>query len=255
MARFRASVVHILAVVMAVVFSGASARAESVVAPIQISVPSVTYDRVGSSNSPSKSYFAFTAVAGNSYLIMPQRVDPVTSVIYGPASFYVTIYTNDAKRAVVANGSASNLSPWVTPPLHSGGYVIEINDGLVGYASVVDYYLTTGVAATGGVPTGPIPGAPALTISSLSAASSSVKGGTSVVFTVRLSAAAPGGGSVVTLTSSSNNATVPSSVTVPAGATQATFTVTTRTVTRNTSATITARNSAGSRTASITITK
>ena len=59
--------------------------------------------------------------------------------------------------------------------------------------------------------------------------------------TVTLSAAAPAGGAVVALTSNNPNAaTVPTSVTVAAGATTATFTVATRTVTVGTVATITA---------------
>ena len=59
-----------------------------------------------------------------------------------------------------------------------------------------------------------------------------VTGGANSTGTVTLSAAAPAGGAVVALTSSNTNAaTVPASVTVAAGATTATFPVTTKTVT------------------------
>src|SRR5262249_21081497 len=58
--------------------------------------------------------------------------------------------------------------------------------------------------------------------------------------TVTLSAAAPAGGAVVMLASNKPAATVPISVTVAAGATTATFTVHTTTVTAGTIATITA---------------
>ena len=67
-----------------------------------------------------------------------------------------------------------------------------------------------------------------------------VTGGANSTGTVTLTAAAPAGGAVVTLTSSKTNAaTVPASVTVAAGATTATFTITTKTVTAGTVATIT----------------
>jgi Beta-propeller repeat len=68
-----------------------------------------------------------------------------------------------------------------------------------------------------------------------------VTGGANSTGTVTLSAAAPAGGAVVTLTSSRTNvATVPASVTVAAGATTATFAITSNAVTAGTVATITA---------------
>src|SRR5207237_795929 len=66
----------------------------------------------------------------------------------------------------------------------------------------------------------------------------SVAGGTSSTGTVTLQSAAPSGGAVVQLFSSSNAATVPAGITVPAGATTATFGITTATVTANTAVTI-----------------
>src|SRR5205807_631624 len=54
-----------------------------------------------------------------------------------------------------------------------------------------------------------------------------VVGGNPSTGTVTLTAAAPAGGAVVTLVSTGAVASVPASVTVPAGATSATFTVTT----------------------------
>lgn len=78
------------------------------------------------------------------------------------------------------------------------------------------------------------------TLSGLSLSPSSVTGGTSSTGTVTLSSAAPSGGSVVALSSSNTAAaTVPSSVTVTAGTTSRTFTVTTQTVASSTSSTIT----------------
>src|SRR5262249_51708292 len=69
-------------------------------------------------------------------------------------------------------------------------------------------------------------------LSSLSLAPSTVTGGDTSVGTVTLAGAAPAGGVLVALSSTNTSAaTVPASVTVPAGATSATFTVSTSPVT------------------------
>ena len=83
--------------------------------------------------------------------------------------------------------------------------------------------------------------ASAPTLSTLSLSPTTVTGGTSSQGTVTLSGPAPSGGSVVTLSSSNTAvATVPASMTVAAGSSSGTFTVTTRTVSAQSSATITA---------------
>ncbi|PYN90011.1 MAG: hypothetical protein DMD87_03420 [Candidatus Rokuibacteriota bacterium] len=80
-------------------------------------------------------------------------------------------------------------------------------------------------------------------LSALSLNPSSVPGGAASIGTVTLSAAAPAGGAEVPLSSSNAAvATVPASVTVPAGSTSANFTVSTSLVTSATSATIQAAN-------------
>lgn len=86
-------------------------------------------------------------------------------------------------------------------------------------------FLQTGICVvTGGASTAPA-------LFSLTLGSISVVGGNSTVGTVALTAAAPSGGSVVSLSSANTNvASVPSSVTVPAGASSASFTVNTKTV-------------------------
>jgi hypothetical protein len=81
------------------------------------------------------------------------------------------------------------------------------------------------------------PSAP--TLSALTLSPSSVVGGDGVTGTVTLSAAAPAGGAVVSLSSSNASvAAVPGSVTVPAGGTSAGFAVSTSVVTGTTSVTI-----------------
>src|SRR5258705_331275 len=69
-----------------------------------------------------------------------------------------------------------------------------------------------------GKPATPVPSSVALN-------PSTVIGGTSSTGTVTLTAAAPSGGTVVTLSSNSAAATVPANVTVVAGQTKATFTI------------------------------
>jgi len=80
----------------------------------------------------------------------------------------------------------------------------------------------------------------------------SVTGGSSSTGTVTLGAPSPTGGEVVSLSSSNPSATLPASVTVTAGKTSATFTITTSAVSSSTPASITA--SVGNLTASATLT-
>ena len=95
---------------------------------------------------------------------------------------------------------------------------------------------------------------PAAVLSSLTTVVTAVTGGRTVTGTVTLTSAAPMGGAVVTLASSSTTiGTVPASVTVAAGATSATFTITTRPVTAASALTITATRNGVSKTATITV--
>ncbi|HZH99479.1 MAG TPA: hypothetical protein VEX38_10950, partial [Fimbriimonadaceae bacterium] len=68
---------------------------------------------------------------------------------------------------------------------------------------------------------------PGAALAGLSVNPSTVQGGQTSTGTVNLSGPAPAGGAVVTLSSGSSAITVPTSVTVPAGASSATFTITT----------------------------
>lgn len=102
-------------------------------------------------------------------------------------------------------------------------------------------------AVGGGGPTQP-------SLNTLSLNPTSVVGGNSATGTVTLTAAAPSGGFVVNLSSSNPSvASVPSSVTVPAGATSANFTVSTTAVSASTNVTITASAGSVSRTATLTV--
>ena len=108
---------------------------------------------------------------------------------------------------------------------------------------------TTTITLTVTPPPPPLP-----TVSSLELNPTSVVGGTqSSTGTVTLSGPAPAGGAQVLLSSSNAAAGVPSSVTVPAGATRATFTVNTSMVLVTTSANISASYNGTTRTATLTI--
>ena len=96
----------------------------------------------------------------------------------------------------------------------------------------------------------------ALQLSSLTLNPTSVVGGNTSIGTVTLSAPAPNGGAVVSLSSSNSSvASVPASVTVASGSASATFTVTTRRPYYSTSVTISARYAGITRTARLTVTR
>ena len=82
---------------------------------------------------------------------------------------------------------------------------------------------------------------------------STVTGGNSLTGSVTLTANAPTGGAVVSLSSNNAAASVPASVTVAAGNTSASFTITTTSVSANTTAVITAKLGSSSQQASLTI--
>jgi thermitase len=93
----------------------------------------------------------------------------------------------------------------------------------------------------------------AIELQSLTISPTSVLGGSSATGTITLSAPAPAGGIVVQLRSNSNRAQVPSTVTIPAGATSANFTIRTTAGGLVTTATITATYNGVSRSAQLTI--
>jgi hypothetical protein len=91
-------------------------------------------------------------------------------------------------------------------------------------------------------------------LSSLTLNPTSVVGGTPSTGSVTFNGAAPAGGAVVSLASSNTGAaTVPATVTVNAGATQASFPVTTQMVSASTSSTISATYQGGNSTAPLTV--
>ena len=91
-------------------------------------------------------------------------------------------------------------------------------------------------------------------LSALSVSPASVTGGNGATGTATLNTAAPSGGAVVALTRSNTAiVTAPASVTVPAGATSATFSITTTSVSSSTAVTFTGAYGGTSRTATLTV--
>jgi len=163
----------------------------------------------------------------------------------------------------VVGGTSSTGQVTLTKPAPNGGAVVTLSSNntaaaqvpvsvtvLAGTTTVTFQVTTTPVAANTVVNISGTYGttrsgsltvqAPKLTGNGLIVSPTSVIGGTSSTGTVKLTGPAPSGGSVVTLSSSNTAAAqVPPSVTVPAGATTATFTINTSPVGNNTSVTLT----------------
>jgi len=183
--------------------------------------------------------------------------------------------------STVAGGATSQGTATLASAAPSGGAVVTLTSSNTARATVpasvmvaagatsAAFTVTTATAAastsatiggaSGGVSRNAVltisktPAAAAL--SSIAVSPASVTGGTASQGTVTLTSAAPSGGAVVTLTSSNTAAaTVPASVTVAAGATKATFTVSTVSVVSSTSATIGGTFAGVSRTAVLTVT-
>jgi hypothetical protein len=131
-----------------------------------------------------------------------------------------------------------------------------------GFASVRHWWRVRGInsAGTAGAWSAarrfqPKAAAAAAALSAIGLSPASVVGGAAAQGTATVTSAAPAGGAVVTL-SSSNTAVagVPASVAVAAGATSATFNVTTTAVGASTPVTITGAFGGGTRTATLTVT-
>jgi hypothetical protein len=105
-------------------------------------------------------------------------------------------------------------------------------------ATTIVTITATGGGASRSVQFPVYPAGTAPSLSSVTVDSRGVAGGTAATGTVLLNSTAPAGGLVVPLSSNSPEVTVPASVTVPAGASSATFPVNTTAVTTATTATI-----------------
>jgi hypothetical protein len=153
--------------------------------------------------------------------------------------------TFSAPQIVSQNVSVSNFTTSSLPATRLWWRVRGINSaGVAGPWSVTRRF-------TAQAPL-PLPGSAAL--SALTLSLTSVVGGGSVQGTITLTSAAPSGGAVVTLSSSNTAvASVPANATVAGGATSATFTIPTQTVTSSSSVVITAAYGGVSKAATLTV--
>jgi hypothetical protein len=160
------------------------------------------------------------------------------------------------------SGAAFKATYSVTPSLTNGRGTMTVTSGTGGNAVFYMISVSKFVAVSLNDPNPAVldfeqssSPPPTLSLSSLTLNPASVSGGNSSTGTVTLSGPAPSGGAQVALASNNTTAAnVPSSVTVAAGATSATFTVTTRTVAASTPVTISASYGGVTKTASLTVT-
>jgi hypothetical protein len=145
--------------------------------------------------------------------------------------------TNGRGTMAVSAGTGGNIVLYMVSPTKF--VAISQSDPS---PAVLDFEVSPSAAATA-------------TLSSLTLNPTTVTGGNSSTGTVTLSAAAPAGGATVALSSSNTNvARTPASVVVAAGATSATFTVSTSAVTASTAVTISGTYGGVTRSASLTVT-
>src|SRR5215813_12008291 len=192
-----------------------------------------------------------------------------------------TLTTVSVNPASVVGGQGSTGTATLSGPAPTGGAVVALSSANSAVASVpasvtvaagatsASFAVTTstvasttlvglngsysGVTKTATLTVTPPP--PPITLSTLTLSPSTVSGGVTSTGTVTLIGPAPTGGAVVTLSSANSAiASVPASVTVTAGSTSRTFTVTTSTVASTTVVAINGSYGGVNKTANLTLT-
>jgi hypothetical protein len=201
----------------------------------------------GGSGSPTAPTAATTALAG-------VALNATTLAAEGSAQGTVSLTA--AVAAEVTNVSLSSSNPAVA----TVQTVVAIQAGSTS-ATFMVAAVAVGTATITASLNGSSRQSPALTVtarfvalSSISLSTSSVVGGNSLTGTATLTAAAPAGGAVVSL-SSADPVAVPATVTVPAGAASATFTIMTRAVGGSIIGTISGSYGGGSASAALSVTR
>jgi Domain of unknown function (DUF4082)/Bacterial Ig-like domain len=166
-------------------------------------------------------------VGGNTSLgtVTLTRAAPTGGFVVTLSSANSLVAAVPASVTVAAGSTTATFTTTTTPVAAQTAVVVTASAGNVNRTATLTVTPPTLTGSGSGVTVSP----------------ASVIGGTSSTGTVRLTGPAPTGGAVVSLSSSNTTtAQAPSSVTVAAGATSATFTITTSPVASNASATITA---------------
>jgi hypothetical protein len=159
-------------------------------------------------------------------------VATITLGAAAPAPLLLTLSTNHPElfsslpaNVTVFTGSTSASFAFVTNKSATATTAVSVSASYGGSAASLALTVNPPASST-----------PPLT--NLTVSPASVNGGTSSTGTVTLQSSAPSGGAVVQLFSSGSAATVPASVTVPAGTASATFPISTSSVTADTAVTI-----------------
>jgi hypothetical protein len=159
--------------------------------------------------------------------------------------------TGGATVALSSSNGAASVPSSVFIPAGATSATFTVSTSAVAASTTVTIFATySGTTQSASLTVTPAPPPPP-TLSSLTLNPENVFGGQSSTGTVTLTGPAPAGGAQVFLSSSNGAARVPSSVTVPAGATGATFTVNTSFVLISTSATISATYNSTTQTATL----
>jgi PKD repeat protein len=196
--------------------------------------------------------FTFTTLGDGSVDNKP----PAVTVAANPTSGQAPLTVNFSAQASDTDGSIASYQ-WSFGDGKSGSGATTSNtyQSVGSYTAKVTVTDNKGATASASVvisvSSSTLP--PTVGLSSLSLNPTSVAGGSSLQGTVTLTGAAPSGGVVVALLGGSL-AAVPGSLTVPAGASSAAFTVATQSVTTTTSAVISATYNGTTRSATLTIT-
>ncbi|MGZ5528353.1 MAG: beta strand repeat-containing protein, partial [Limisphaerales bacterium] len=214
---------------------------------------------------------SYTATGTSSVSLAKSSVVVAFKTTAGPAA----LASATLNPASVTGGSPSTETVTLSGAAPTGGLVVTLSDNNAAASEPTSVTVPAGAtSATFAIATTPVASNTTVTISAtlngttrtttltvnrpalstVSVNPTSVKGGTSSTGTVALTGAAPTGGSVVTLSDNSSAAAEPSSMTVPAGAITATFTITTRTVTSTRNVTISGSFNGTTRTATLSIT-
>lgn len=200
-------------------FNGGTGMATLIINQVQLAAISVSPTTVpGASSATGTVTLSSAAPSGGAVVGLSSSVPSVASV---PSSITVPAGSTSGTFKVVTNKVSDSRSVTI-----SGS-----NNGIL---------LSTNINVT-------------TATKSLTIMPNSLVGGGTSKGTVTLPQAAPAGGVVVTLSSSSSAAKVPASVTVPAGAASATFSIPTTPVAANVTATITASFSGTTASANLTI--
>src|SRR5882762_5184331 len=224
-------------------------------------------------NAPGVPDTIATDSGGNIYFVWSDYVGPSNRNIFFSRS--VALASLALNPADVTGGSSSTGTATLNGPAPTGGAVVSLSSSDPSVTVPATVTIPEGtVSTTFPVTTSPVAAATTATVSavfsgvtqtaaitveppvltSLTLNPSSVAGGTSSTGTVTLSGPAPAGGAVVALSSSNSSvATVPSSVTVSPGFTNATFSVSTSLALCSSTATISASFSAVTLTSNLTV--